>query len=101
MKSNKIMKLKLAVAVALSALAAKATTAATLSETQSFTVTGGVTQAVFSDQYNLLFLRDGGSDVRVIDLATQTQIGVRNPNSATSSFTVFKLSPSGRYLYAA
>lgn len=75
--------------------------AGTLTETQSFTVSGGVTQAVYSDQYNLMFLRDGGADLRVVDLNTDTQISLHAPGSATSSFSDLKLSPSGRYLYAA
>lgn len=73
----------------------------TLTEVQSFSVSGGISQAVYSDQYNLLFLRDSGNDIRIFDTITQTQISIENRRSATSSFTDLHLSPSGRYLYAA
>ncbi len=73
---------------------------ATLNEVQNFTTTGNVASAIYSSQYNLLLLRDSGTDIRVLNASTGTQLSIRTP-SATGSFTDFALSPSGRYLYAA
>ena len=51
-----------------------------------------------SPAHGLLFLRDSDNDIRVIDTATNTQIGLR---AANEEFTDFDLTPDERYLYAA
>src|SRR3954447_6440837 len=73
---------------------------ATLNEVQNITTTGNVSAALYSSQYNLLFLRDSTTDVRVLNAATGAQVSLRAP-SATGAFTDFAFSPSGRYLYVA
>ena len=72
----------------------------TLNEVQSFTTTGNISSAIYSSQYNLLFLRDSTTDIRVLNATSGAQMSLRNP-SATGAFTDFTLSPSGRYLYVA
>ena len=52
----------------------------------------------FSNQYDLIFVRDGTQDIRVFNVATKSEISIED---ARYAFTDFALSPSGRYLYAA
>jgi autotransporter-associated beta strand protein len=68
-------------------------------EVQSLSVSGNVADVLYSNQYNLLFLRDS-SGVRVLNASTGAQVSTRAP-SATSSFTDFTLAPSGQYLFVA
>jgi autotransporter-associated beta strand protein len=72
----------------------------TLNEIQSLNTSGNVTAALYSSQYNLLFLRDSTADVRVLNATTGAQLSLRTP-SATGAFTDFAISPSGQYLYVA
>src|SRR3954447_25092292 len=72
----------------------------TLNEIQNLNTTGNVIAALYSSQYNLLFLRDSTADIRVLNATTGAQLGLRTP-SATGAFTDFAMSPSGRYLYVA
>lgn len=65
---------------------------------ESFASPGAASQLVYSDKYNLLFLRNSGSAVRVIDTTTRSQVDLR---LATELFTDIDLTPSGDYLYAA
>src|SRR4051812_29437725 len=74
--------------------------AATLNEIQSVSASGNISQALYSSQYNLIFVRDSTSDVRVLNGTTGAQLSLRTP-SATGAFTDFALSPGGRYLYVA
>jgi hypothetical protein len=78
--------------------AASAAAVQPLQEVQTFAAPGGADQMAYSAQYGLLFLRNSGSAVRVIDTATQAQIDLR---MSTDKFTDLSLSPSGRYLFAA
>src|SRR5215472_14194706 len=71
-----------------------------INEIGNFTTSGNVSAALYSSQYNLLFLRDSTTDVRVLNGTTGAQLSLRTP-SATGSFTDFAFSPSGRYLYVA
>ena len=70
-------------------------------QADSFSIATGsntISQLAFSNQYDLMFVRDGTHDIRVFNAATKSQISIQDPNYA---FTDFSLSPSGRYLYAA
>src|SRR5207247_9045414 len=59
---------------------------------------GAARKMVFSEKYNLLFLLNSGSAVRVVDLKTGIAISTR---LASNEFTDIDLSPSGDYLFAA
>jgi hypothetical protein len=65
---------------------------------QSFASPGAASQLVYSKQYNLLFLRNSGSAIRVVDTTTDQQIEVQLANE---QFTDMDLTPDGQYLYAA
>ena len=71
-----------------------------VNEVGNFTESGNIGSALYSSQYNLLFLRDSTTDVRVLNGTTGAQLSLRAP-SATGSFTDFAFSPSGRYLFVA
>jgi Ca2+-binding RTX toxin-like protein len=59
---------------------------------------GAARKMVYSQKYNLLFLLNSGSAVRVVDLRTGIAISTR---LASNEFTDIDLSPSGDYLFAA
>lgn len=64
----------------------------------SFASPGSAVKMVYSEKYQLLFMMNSGSAIRVIDLATGKQISTR---LSTNGFTDLDLSPSGNYLFAA
>ncbi|QDT71698.1 beta strand repeat-containing protein [Lacipirellula limnantheis] len=72
----------------------------TLNEVQNVTTSGNVSSALYSNQYDMLFLRDSASGVRVLNASTGAQLSMRTP-TPTGSFTDFAFSPSGQYLYVA
>jgi hypothetical protein len=59
---------------------------------------GAASQLTYSQQYGLLFLRNSGSAIRVVDTATKGQIDL---HLANQQFTDMDMSPDGQYLYAA
>ncbi len=72
-----------------------------VSQSDSFAIpseSSAVSQMAFSNQYDLMFVRDGTQDIRVFNVATKSQISILDPNTA---FTDITISPSGAYLYAA
>ena len=72
-----------------------------VAQSDSFSVSSGsntISQMAFSNQYDLIFVRDGTQDIRVFNVATKSEISIED---ARYAFTDFALSPSGRYLYAA
>lgn len=69
-----------------------------ISTEATFAAPGAASQLVASDRYNLLFLRNSGSAIRIVDTTTMQEIDVHLSNQ---SFRDIDLSPSGRYLYAA
>jgi hypothetical protein len=64
----------------------------------SFPAPGAASQLNFSKQYGLLFLRNSGSAIRVVDATTHNEIDV---HFANQQFTDMDLDPTGQYLYAA
>lgn len=65
---------------------------------ESFAAPGNAVQMEYAPDYGLLFLRNSGSAVHVVDVATQSQIDLR---MAGRTFTDFDLTPDQRYLYVA
>jgi hypothetical protein len=65
---------------------------------ESFPAPGAASQLQYSQQYGLLFLRNSGSAIRVVDTATHAEIDV---HLANQQFTDMDLTPDGQYLYAA
>jgi hypothetical protein len=65
---------------------------------ESFPAPGAASQLRFSDQYGLLFLRNSGSAIRVVDTTTHSEIDL---HLANQQFTDMDLTPDGQYLYAA
>jgi len=65
---------------------------------ESFSAPGAASQLSYSKQYGLLFLRNSGSAIRVVDTATHAQIDL---HTANQQFTDMDLTPDGQYLYAA
>jgi hypothetical protein len=58
---------------------------------------GSATQLLYSNSYQMLVLRNGGSAVRVLNLSD----GTTQTFFSSSLFTDMSLSPSGRYVYVA
>jgi hypothetical protein len=69
-----------------------------LVEIDSFAAPGNAVQMEYSPQYELLFLRNTGSAIHVVDPTTKAAIDL---HLATEKFTDLDLTPDGRYLYAA
>ncbi|MCE5266460.1 MAG: PEP-CTERM sorting domain-containing protein [Planctomycetaceae bacterium] len=65
---------------------------------ESFSAPGAASQLCYSQQYDLLFLRNSGSAIRVVDTKTHQEIDV---HLANQQFKDMDLTPDGRYLYAA
>lgn len=63
----------------------------------SFKSPGSAHKMVYSSKYNLLFLMNAGSAIKVVDLTTRVAIQTR---LATAEFSDIDLSPSGNYLFA-
>lgn len=59
---------------------------------------GSANKMVYSSKYNLLFMMNAGSAVRIVDLRTGLTISTR---LAENAFTDIDLAPSGDYLFAA
>jgi hypothetical protein len=79
-------------------LAANAQSATIPPLLESFPAPGAASQLSYSKQYGLLFLRNSGSAVRVIDTSTHAQIDL---HLANQQFTDMDLTPDGKYLYVA
>lgn len=69
-----------------------------LVEIESFLAPGDVVQMQYSPSAGLLFMRNSGSTIRVLNTATRLQTSWQVPNY---TFTDMDLTPDGRYLYAA
>jgi VCBS repeat-containing protein len=69
-----------------------------LQQITSFAAPGGVAQMEYSPEYGVVLLRNSGSAIHVIDVATRLPLDTR---LATWKFTDMDLSPDGRYLFAA
>jgi VCBS repeat-containing protein len=67
-----------------------------LQEVGTVNVSASVSQIQYSPRYEMLFLRESGNRIRVIDARTGLQIGERLP---TETFTDMDLSPDGEYLF--
>jgi hypothetical protein len=65
---------------------------------ESFPSPGAASQLHYSAQYGLLFLRNSGSAIRIVDTATHQQIDL---HLANQQFTDMDLTPDGQYLYVA
>ncbi|RIK76606.1 MAG: hypothetical protein DCC68_19065 [Planctomycetota bacterium] len=90
---------RLVLSFALSVWSAAAIRATPVVErTDSFTAPGNAVQMEYAPDYGLLFLRNSGSAVHVVDVATRQRIDLR---LATETFTDFDLTGDQRYLYAA
>ncbi len=64
----------------------------------SFPAPVAAAQLSYSKQYGLLFLRNSGSEIQVVDATTHNQIDL---HVANQQFTDMDLDPTGQYLYAA
>ena len=69
-----------------------------LTEIKSLGTTYTASQIEYSAPYNLLFVRENGTGVHVIDLTSGSQISLETPHG---SFTDMDTTPDGRYLYVA
>ena len=69
-----------------------------LQEVDAFLAPGNVSQMEYSSETGLLFLRNSGSVIRVVDTSTRQQTSWRLANG---TFTDMDISPDGQYLYAA
>lgn len=69
-----------------------------LTEVESFSVGGQAYQIEYSKRFNLLFLRNSGSAVRLIDTTNQTELEL---HYATETFTDMDLTPDERFLFVA
>lgn len=69
-----------------------------LQQVEAFAAPGNVTQMEYSAPYQVLFLRNSGSAIHVVDVRTQSAVDTR---LATWTFSDMDLTPDGRYLYAA
>ncbi|HLQ43423.1 MAG TPA: Ig-like domain-containing protein, partial [Planctomycetaceae bacterium] len=76
--------------------AAAATPAVTDVQTVDFS--GNVQQLEYSDQFGLLFLRDSGGQVTVVDTVAKLVLDRHTP---TDTFTDMDLTPDGRFLFVA
>jgi hypothetical protein len=85
------------VSVLLVSNAATATGLTQLVEIESFLAPGNTAQMQYSPQAGLLFLRNSGSAIRVIDTSTHLQ---RAMDVAANTFPDMSLTPDGQYLYA-
>ena len=65
---------------------------------ESFPSPGAASQLEYSPQYGLLFLRNSGSAVRVVDTRTRGEVDVHLANQL---FTDMDLTPDGQTLYVA
>lgn len=65
---------------------------------ESFASPGAASELEYSQQYGLLFLRNSGSGIRVIDTNTRAQVDL---HLANQQFTDMDLTPDGQYLYVA
>lgn len=63
----------------------------------SIVAPGAASKMVYSSKYQLLFLMNSGSAIKVVDLTTGIAIQTR---LATGEFSDLDLTPSGEYLYA-
>jgi len=68
-----------------------------LVEIESFLAPGNVAQMQYSPEAGLLFLRNSGSAIRVVDTSTHLQ---RAMDVAANTFTDMALTPDGQYLCA-
>lgn len=64
----------------------------------SFAAPGAASQLRYSRQFGLLFLRNSGSAIRIVDTNTRQQFDL---HFANQQFTDMDLTPDGKYLYAA
>ena len=69
-----------------------------LAELKSLSLNYAAAQIEYSQPYHLLFVREGGTAVHVIDLTTNTEISVEKPKA---TFTDLDTTFDGRYLYVA
>ncbi len=74
------------------------TFATTLHDIKSFTAPTNAIQMAFSSQYNSLIIKNSGSAIKVVNIATDK---VSSTSLANSLFTGISITPSGRYVYAA
>jgi len=65
---------------------------------ESYAAPGAASQLQYSKQYGLLFLRNSGSAIRIVDTNTHSEIDL---HLANQQFTDIDLTPDGQYLYAA
>lgn len=84
-------------AVGLAASQAQAVNMTQLVETESFLAPGNAVQMLYAADRGLLFLRNSGSAIRVVDTSTHLQ---RSMGMATNVFADMDLTPDGQYLYA-
>lgn len=73
------------------------TAQAQLSVLESISAPGGISQLVYSEQTQQLIIRNAGSAIKILDLASSRVVSTQMANSL---FTDIDLTPSGRYLYA-
>ena len=86
----------LLLALAIENTTAAAATIPTLIE--SFPAPGSASQLAYSQSYGLLFLRNSGSAIRVVDTVTRNEIDIRLANQ---QFKDMDLALTGQYLFAA
>lgn len=69
-----------------------------LSEIESFPAGGQAVQIEYSSQFGILFLRNSGSAIRVINTKTQSELEL---HMANATFTDMDLTPDERFLFVA